>query len=266
MPQRGLGWFSLSLPHPPSLPSAPPQIQLFVNIFWEPSSSNQQNSPLSPPHWIKYQIRKVSCIIPGKRQTLKRLKDLHAECFHFQQSKLRRKPERCWRFTTCLPMFQMAAVCEFLKDQTHMWASPSNYNRRQGNVCPHVSNQNDKIKVYTYSELSHKHFFLLLTMPFGIFFTFPTCSFSLFFLFLPPSSDSKKWIRITVGQDKHLWESKNFLFIYPEPGPLITQNTSTFLNLIWRFITHRSEITGLIISSKTQQHTWKVRKLNNSFY
>lgn len=143
--------------------------------------------------------------------------------------------ERCWHFTTCLPMFQMAAICEFIKHQKDMWASPSNNNRRQNNVGTRVSDLHYKTKVYIYSELSYTHFFFL-PMTFGFFFTsFLAWSFSLLFLFLPSSSDSKeKWIRITVGHDKHLWESKNFLFIYSEPGPLITQNRSSFLNLIWR--------------------------------
>lgn len=141
--------------------------------------------------------------------------------------------ERCWHFTSCLPMFQMSAVCEFIKDQTHMWASPSNNSRRQNNVCTHVSNQHSETKVYLYSELSS--FCQWLLVSFSLLF-----HLSLSLLSISPSfSDSKeKSIRITVGHDKHLWDSKNFLFIHPEPGPLITQNTSSFLNLISRFCYH----------------------------
>lgn len=51
----------------------------------------RQNSFLSSSHGGKYQIRNMRHNIPRKRKILKRLKDLHAECFHSKQTKLEKK-------------------------------------------------------------------------------------------------------------------------------------------------------------------------------
>lgn len=142
--------------------------------------------------------------------------------------------ERCWHFATCFRWLLSVSL-----SKTRHICEPVLLTIEDRTMCAHVYPTNMIKKRCIHSELSHTYFFFL-SMTFGVIFTFsPDCSFSLFFLFLPPSSGSKgKWIRLTLGHDKHLWESKNFLFIYAEPGPVIIQNISFFLNLIWRLCYH----------------------------